>query len=112
MSLALNLRERIKRVARHSNPCIYRGPTLRKEKQSCCGIVEIFQCSERKHEVQHTKCRTCEYYTIDRPSKPLQELPKCVFRGILPSGTNLCNQTGTIKKILDSICLTCPKREW
>ncbi len=63
----LTLKQRISAAARsrslERNPCMYRGETLRREKKSCCGTVEIFQCSERKIEVWHTKCRTCEFFT-------------------------------------------------
>ncbi len=49
-----------------SSKCVRRGNTLRREKLKCCGTVEIFDCAKREREVHHTKCRTCEYYTIER----------------------------------------------
>ena len=42
--------------------CVHAGEVLRQEKMKCCGMVNIFHCAEREHEVCHTKCRTCEHY--------------------------------------------------
>lgn len=42
--------------------CIYRGETLRREKKTCCGAVEIFRCSKLEREVWDSKCRSCEHF--------------------------------------------------
>ena len=65
---------RAKTVIAHnerSDRCIYRGETLRREKKSCCGTVEIFECAEREHEVWNTKCRSCEFFDPGMPKLSL-----------------------------------------
>jgi len=74
-------------ISQRPERCVYRGETLREEKKSCCGKVEIFLCAKRKHEVWHTKCRSCEYY---RRTKPLKIL-------VLPWGQKKSSMRNLIK---------------
>lgn len=51
------------RTLNPSAPCVHRGETLRIERKSCCGEVEVFRCARDKQEKWHTKCRRCSDYT-------------------------------------------------
>ncbi len=63
------------RLHKRPSTCLHRGETIRREKKSCCGTVEIFQCSKRQREVWHTKCRTCEFFVTQQLGE--ENDPKC-----------------------------------
>lgn len=72
--MSLTLKEQIRAAARgrllKCKPCAFRGPTKRTAKEKCCGVIEIFDCSELGREVWHTKCRSCKSYSTLADREP------------------------------------------